>query len=148
MDTMLLKEIFKGKAYILKYVLYSISFFLVGIFLGYYTALVETEEVILIFEQILDDLKGLETIGPVTLFLIIFLNNSIKTFVMMLLGIFFGLAPAFFLFSNGYMLGIISYIIIQELSISTMLLGILPHGIIEIARHIFDISKIKTAFVV
>jgi len=85
-----------------------------------------------ILEEIMSELAPLGAMGPVTLFLIIFFNNSIKTFLMMTLGIFFGIAPAIFLISNGYILGVVAYLVGTEDGVSSVLVGIIPHGIVEL----------------
>ncbi len=63
------------------------------------------------------------------LFLFIFLNNAVKTFMSMILGMLFGIAPAFFLYVNGYALGALGYAMPD---LRLFVAGIFPHGIIEI----------------
>jgi stage II sporulation protein M len=123
---------FKDFNYIFPYIMYSaLIFFGAGLF-GYFTAVSETEEVLGTFNELLDQLSFLVDIPPVTLFLMIFFNNAIKTFITMIAGLFFGIAPAVTLFANGYLLGIVWFIVGQDTSTAHMLSLLLPHGIIEV----------------
>lgn len=119
------------------YVYYALFFFLISVLLGYYTAATQTQEVIALIDSLATELEPLMDLGPVTLFLLIFLNNSIKTFVMMLLGVFFGIVPAIFLISNGYILGIVGHLVGHEVGMGSLFVGIVPHGIIEIPVMLF-----------
>lgn len=67
-------------------------------------------------------------------FVFIFLNNSIKSVVIIYLGALFGLLPAFFLLINGAVIGYLIHLsAIQEQDLFTLIVkGLLPHGIIEI----------------
>ncbi|MFD2881019.1 stage II sporulation protein M [Paenibacillus rhizoplanae] len=63
-----------------------------------------------------------------------FLNNSIKSVVIIYLGALFGLLPAFFLLINGAVIGYLIHLsAIQGQDLFTLIVkGLLPHGIIEI----------------
>ncbi|WP_134686823.1 stage II sporulation protein M [Brevibacillus migulae] len=69
----------------------------------------------------------------------IFLNNVTSALFMMLLGVFFGIFPVFGLVSNGVLLGYI----FQKLTFAgsntllILVVGILPHGILELPTVIF-----------
>ena len=119
-------------AYIRIYVIYAFIIFLVSIFAGYYTTTLETEELRVIFNQLLEDSSVLSTVGPVTLFIIIFLNNTIKSLFAILLGTFFGIVPLLMVVANGYLLGVISYFAIESYKLPLLMWGIIPHGIIKI----------------
>lgn len=137
MATMLnIKILLESYRYLYRYIKYAAAIFLIGILYGYYLAMTETEAILSFFQELFKDLSGLDTLGPVTLFLVVFFNNSIKTFFMMFLGIFFGIIPALFVFFNGFLLGVVSYLGIQQSGITALFLGIVPHGIIEIPTMI------------
>jgi len=110
----------------------SISLFILGIIGGYYFLEIFPSEA----EKILALLK--ETFKPILempLFaqiLFIFLKNGIVSFLMIIFGIFFGIFPAIVLISNGQILGLLLGWLIPRYSIFYILLGILPHGVIEI----------------
>ncbi|WP_253735952.1 stage II sporulation protein M [Paenibacillus sp. FJAT-26967] len=66
------------------------------------------------------------------LFIIIFLNNAIKSLMFVYLGLFFGIIPLMVLLVNGLILGYVIDYQLQEQSISFILKGLLPHGVFEI----------------
>jgi stage II sporulation protein M len=67
-------------------------------------------------------------------FVFIFLNNSIKSVVIIFLGALFGVLPAVFLLVNGAVIGYLIHLsAIQGQDLFTLIVkGLLPHGIIEI----------------
>ncbi|RIX47848.1 stage II sporulation protein M [Paenibacillus nanensis] len=75
--------------------------------------------------------------------LVIFLNNAIKSILIMYLGAFYGVIPFFFIVTNGMVIGYL----LEAASNSTspdalpvweiIVKGLLPHGIIEIPAIIF-----------
>jgi stage II sporulation protein M len=84
-------------------------------------------------------LEGLEELvelimnmTPLEIMLFIFFNNAIKSLLAFVLGLGFGLIPLLFVISNGYILGVVTYLESQERGFTYILLGILPHGIIEL----------------
>ena len=114
------------------YILYATLIFLISSCLGYHTAATQIDEMLVLLDQILGEYSILATYGPVTLFLLIFFNNTIKSFFMMMLGMFFGIVPVLFLFANGYIMGMFFFIIAQETGPLSFLLGTIPHGVIEL----------------
>lgn len=64
----------------------------------------------------------------------IFFNNAIKSFMVMYLGLFFGIIPVFFLVMNGMIIGyLLSSLHEQGINVFELVLrGLLPHGILEI----------------
>ncbi|VVB82311.1 Stage II sporulation protein M [uncultured archaeon] len=100
-------------------------FFLVGIFIPAPTFL---------YNQIMDFIKKLlaETNGLSQFPLIsyILFNNLKSTFFVILLGTFFGIFPIISAIANGYVLGFVSLLSIQNGGILT-LWRLFPHGIFE-----------------
>lgn len=66
------------------------------------------------------------------LFAVIFLNNAIKTVLVVLAGALLGLPPIVFLVINGLLLGFLFANKSPHVTYGDMLLAIVPHGIIEI----------------
>ena len=62
----------------------------------------------------------------------IFLNNSVKTLAAILLGLAIGIVPALFLVLNGAVLGVVFFLSSYSRGLWPSLLGILPHGVIEL----------------
>ncbi len=83
------------------------------------------EKMFLELEPLIDVLIALE---GWKLAAVIFINNGLKIFASIILGIVFGLFPAIFLFANGYLLGIIAHYYGPFVFVA----GIIPHGILEI----------------
>ncbi|HZG14432.1 MAG TPA: stage II sporulation protein M [Candidatus Bathyarchaeia archaeon] len=114
---------------------------LAGVFIGY----VQADLVDAMAKQMLKQIEGIADRikssggGVAITFWTIFLNNVTSALLMMLLGLFFGVFPIFGLVSNGVLLGYI----IQKLTIAAssplliLVVGILPHGIIELPTVIF-----------
>lgn len=63
----------------------------------------------------------------------IFVNNSVKTFAAILLGLGLGILPALFLVINGVVLGVVVYLSSHSRGVWPSLLAILPHGVLELA---------------
>lgn len=78
--------------------------------------------------------------SPSLIFFIILLNNSIKSFVAMILGVLLGVAPILFVMINGTIIGIFANIFGEEIGTVSFFLKILPHGIIEIPAIILASS--------
>lgn len=62
----------------------------------------------------------------------IFLNNASKTLLAIVLGALFGIVPGIFLLTNGVALGLVFTLATQAKGFWLSLLGILPHGVIEL----------------
>ncbi|HZG74903.1 MAG TPA: stage II sporulation protein M [Paenibacillus sp.] len=70
----------------------------------------------------------------VWMFLFIFINNFVKSLLVVFLGALFGVFPMFFLLTNGMILGYIAAVAGDAGANVTALVvrGILPHGLLEI----------------
>ncbi|WNR44244.1 stage II sporulation protein M [Paenibacillus roseipurpureus] len=88
-----------------------------------------------------DQLAGLETVSKtlsnkenpqVWFFIFIFLNNAIKSILIIFAGLLLGVWPLFMLVANGMILGYVLSLQTNENTLSIVMKGILPHGIIEI----------------
>lgn len=62
----------------------------------------------------------------------IFLNNAFLSLLFLVLGLALGVLPVLFIAFNGYIVGVIVYLIAQERGLLFILLGLLPHGILEL----------------
>ncbi len=83
-------------------------------------------------EQAAEELSFIEQMGPWSIFLLIALNNSIKALFIMLLGILWGIIPILFIILNGYAVGIVISVAMVKTGLIPIILGIFPHGILEI----------------
>ena len=111
-----------------------------SIFAGYQTAKSHPEQAKQFINQFSSEFGFIKLLPPVIIFAIIFLNNSIKAFIAMILGLFFGLAPIFFVFINGYIIGIVVYVVGLRMGLKRVAMMLIPHGIVEIPAIILACS--------
>lgn len=78
------------------------------------------------------------TLPPRKMFFVILLNNSTKSFVILLSGILFGLVPLIAVATNGYILGIAYLFASGEVGYVKAAKAVLPHGVLEIPAVIFS----------
>jgi len=71
------------------------------------------------------------------MFLFILLNNSAKSFAILLSGILFGLIPLIAIATNGYILGVAYLFASGEVGYVQAAKAVLPHGVLEIPAVIF-----------
>lgn len=116
--------------------IFGVLLFAVGVALGMVNAEVLQQIVVSQIQGLQETSRKLaESSNPeLSFFLFIFSNNAIKGIVMMYLGIFAGIIPAFFLVVNGMVLGyLVEVQAAHGQSVADMVIrGLLPHGIIEI----------------
>jgi stage II sporulation protein M len=70
----------------------------------------------------------------------IFLNNAVKTLVVIVGGVLFGIVPVIFVLVNGAALGFVLYLSIEQRGLFESLLAILPHGILELPAVLLGTS--------
>lgn len=116
--------------------------FLGSCYLGYVLAEIYPDAVEKELESIREFFRSLssEGLSPLEIFLLIFLNNSIKSFIAMLLGVLFGVVPILFIFLNGLIIGFFANFVASEIGIANFILLLLPHGILEIPAVILACS--------
>ena len=76
--------------------------------------------------------KNFRGLSKLELAAAIFLNNTLKTVLAILLGSLFGVIPAVFLLGNGIALGVIFSLSAQTRGLWLSLLSIVPHGLLEL----------------
>lgn len=106
--------------------------FLISAAIGYMTAIMYPDMVIRSLEELEGLVELLKNLSLLEIMFIIFLNNALKSLLILVLGVGLGIVPFLFIAYNGYFLGIFSYKIIMEQGYLYLVAGILPHGIIEI----------------
>ncbi len=72
--------------------------------------------------------------------LTIFLNNSLKTLAVLVLGILGGILPLVFLFGNGLVIGIVLHASAQSRELPALVAAILPHGLFELPAVLLGAS--------
>jgi len=126
------REIKKYLHQLRPYILFASVIFTLAVFIGYFVAQNFPEEVMRILEEVKKELGPLGDMTNFELFLIIFEQNVSALLLSIIFGIFLGIIPCFSVFTNGLILGIIIFEMLNEYSWEVLLVGILPHGIIEI----------------
>ena len=66
------------------------------------------------------------------MFFVILLNNSVKSFAVLVLGILFGVLPLIAVASNGYILAVVYLFASGEVGYVQEAKTVLPHGVLEI----------------
>ena len=110
----------------------TILLFLLFFVAGYSFAEQNPSEARRFFDQFKQFFEPIAELDPASMVLLIFINNSIKTFLAMVGGLFFSIIPLVFVASNGALLGLVSSISAKEFGWVRAAWLIAPHGIIEI----------------
>lgn len=119
-----------------RYVYISAIIFLVSMLMGYnWKAFhVFLEGQVAGIADIAEDILSSEN-PLLTLITFIFINNAVKAVAIVFLGFFLGLLPIIFLWVNGMVLGYLYLDMVVtggEMTTWQLIVGILPHGIIEL----------------
>ncbi|MFC1962658.1 stage II sporulation protein M [Chloroflexota bacterium] len=83
-------------------------------------------------EKIGEMLGLLASLNSLQLFLMIFLNNTVKALAVIVSGIFLGLPPLIFISFNGFLAGMLISGIQPTVGYGVVIASIAPHGVIEI----------------
>ena len=83
-------------------------------------------------EELSSMIPDIADMDLISLFIFIVLNNALKNFLWMILGLLGALPSLYFSFFNGFILGSVAYTFNAQTNFSVTLAGLLPHGIIEI----------------
>ncbi len=116
----------------MKVLLSLTAIFLICMLLGYEYSLANPEYSKSFVEKTFSGFEFIKNMEHYEIFLFIFVNNSVKSFVSMLLGITFGLVPLLFLCLNGVLIGFVAGVSVTKFGILRTLLLLIPHGIFEI----------------
>ncbi|MGM0482531.1 MAG: stage II sporulation protein M [Patescibacteria group bacterium] len=118
--------------------LFSTAFFFLFALVGYVVATAYPSSVVSSIDALMDmaeELSGMSVAGLMTF---IFINNSFVALVASLGGILFAFLPFFIIVVNGFTLGIVYYLTVSATSSGFFLIGVLPHGVIEIPAILFS----------
>jgi stage II sporulation protein M len=123
---------FLGYVYNLRwYVLIIVAIFAVFAVIGYTVAITSPSYTDQTISEVKDQVGPLKETSALGLMLGIFENNVIKCFLVVVLGLAAGIAPLLFTIANGIVIGIVIGATIGKTGLLYVLVGILPHGIIE-----------------
>ncbi len=113
------------------YILTVVAVFAIFTAIGYTVAVTSpsfTDQTITGFKE---EVGPLKQTSALQLMLSIFENNVIKCFLVVVLGLALGIAPLLFMVANGIVIGIVVGATLAKTGLLYVLVGILPHGIIE-----------------
>jgi len=85
-------------------------------------------------------LEDFDTLSPAALFFIILFNNIIAIVFSFCMAPIFGIVPLLALGLNGFVIGVVGAMVIEQESLGFLLTGLLPHGIFEIPALIIGLS--------
>lgn len=119
---------------------FSSFVFVSSVIFGFVIASVNFEDAENIVREVTSQFGYIKDLNVFSIFLYIFFNNSIKGFLAMLSGTFFGIFPFVFLFSNGEFIGLILGLGETASVTFRIMIGLLPHGILEIPAIILSAS--------
>lgn len=114
------------------YILAVIVIFVLFYALGYLAAISIPDVGNTVVSSFKGEVAPLKEQSPAGLMLGIFANNALKCLLVIVLGLAFGIVPAFFILANGLILGIVIGVTMARTSLLYVLAGVVPHGIIEL----------------
>ena len=117
------------------YLLIQSGLFLAGFLIGFFIPVPWTMEML---GEGVEKFGPYNKLSPTWLFLFILANNATKAFIILLLGIIFGILPVVSVFLNGYVLGIVCLWAVGKAGIASAMKAVLPHGILEIPALILS----------
>ncbi|HLM84466.1 MAG TPA: stage II sporulation protein M [Candidatus Bathyarchaeia archaeon] len=106
--------------------------FILALANGYLMAIAHPDQSRQSIDQLFSGFGFAHDISTFQLFVYIFLNNSVKAFLVVLFGFFFGIVPIFFVFSNANVIGLVLAVFGAREGFLKVVLSLLPHGILEI----------------
>ena len=125
-------EDYKYLSSLKRLIIFSTIIFVSSVLIGFVSTIIYPEKIKILINPIQDLAEKARGLNDLELFGLIFINNGIKIIAVILLGIFLGIIPLFFLFINGYLVGVVAFLTQEIKSWSVFWFGILPHGILEI----------------
>jgi len=114
-----------------KYIPFSILLFLISflggvLFVNFYPLLAKES-----FREVSESFSFLFNFGPAQMGIFIFLNNTVKVFLFMLLGVLFVVPTIFFLVLNGWILGVVVALFYPLLGMEGLFFSLFLHGFFE-----------------
>lgn len=107
--------------------------FVVSLLVGVYISLIYPNEIQGFFQDLFESIEPYAEMGDITFFLLILLNNTVKTFVFMLTGLIsLGTLPILFVSINGMIIGLLYELVASTAGTAVFFFATLPHGIFEI----------------
>lgn len=115
-----------------KYSLISLVIFAVFAVFGFLFNSFRPEEADLFFSSIEEELSFVEDFSFFSMFLFLFINNTITVTIGMFLGVFFSVIPLLFLAINGFVIGLVAGYVYPTFGVLGLILSLAPHGVFEL----------------
>ncbi len=136
-----LKNKDKKAFYILKkYFPISFLLFFLSTLMGILFVKIYPSYALLSLEKMIDSFGFLFNMDVFQLGIFIFLNNLLKIFLFIFLGIFFAIPTIFFLFVNGITIGYIATIVYPDFGFIGLIFSLFLHGIFEVSALLIGSS--------
>ncbi len=118
-------------------VLISVALYGIGIIIGLVTTPDVSESTIGDISDLAEFGEFLTTLPDWGVSIVILFKNISALLISYIFSPFFCLVPIAALLLNGWLIGYISTVVLQEESLSYLLSGLIPHGILEIPAFLF-----------
>ncbi len=106
--------------------------FLISLLAGYWFTVTDASDARSIVESTFSGFEFVKNMEHYELFLFIFMNNTLKSFMAMVLGIGFGIIPVIFVVLNGAIIGVVVGVVGTEFGAYRTAMMLVPHGVLEI----------------
>ncbi len=115
-----------------KYFLISFLVFTISFLIGILFVILQPEVAENALEKIEEEFSFIRDLNNIQLGFFIFLNNSIKIFLFIFLGLIFAIPTLFFLITNGFVLGLVIAVMFPYLGFKGIFDSLFYHGIFEL----------------
>ncbi|MDD1752499.1 MAG: stage II sporulation protein M [Methanotrichaceae archaeon] len=105
-----------------------------------YLAASSNSELAMEMTKELELLKWIMSLPSFMIMTVIFLKNLLACAMSVLFGLGLGIVPFLVVTSNGFLLGVVAYGVLNKEGFLFLLAGILPHGIIELPTVLVSIA--------
>jgi len=122
---------------------FCLLIFFYSLVMGYFYGGGAAEESIKYLEEILSGVQGLGLpliLVYVFVFLLIIVNNALSNLIFFVSGILFSVPPLYFDVNNGFVIGGTIQYTGQMIGVPLTILGLVPHGIIEIPTSVLSMA--------
>lgn len=131
---MIIKDKFRA------YIVISSLIFVSAVLIGYLGAINSPIKAKMVADSFFSNLDFARNFSSWMIAVFIFLNNTLKALFVILFGFFFSVFPIVFIYTNGKLIGLVVGVFQQENSLFLIVLGLLPHGILEVPAMILATS--------
>jgi stage II sporulation protein M len=122
------------------YILIAAAVFFSSMAAGYQYSQANPEAIKSTVEEIIKEFAQFKEYSLPVLMLRIFAQNTMLSFLALLLGLGFGILSLAFLAYNGWIIGLVIYEVQQKLGFQYIVAGLVPHGVIEVPMILISVA--------